>query len=411
MSAGAGGGGAAGWPLILALGLIAALAPLAVDAYLPAFPTLRRELGTTAAEVQLTLSGYMLGFALGQLVYGPLSDRFGRKRVLMSGIALFIVMSAACALSPGISSLVLFRFIQALGGAAGAVLTRAIVRDLHDGPEMARVMSLMLTVILFAPLVGPVLGGHLLVWIGWRAIFWALAALGVAGLLIAALGVPETLPPGRRAAPGVAASARGYALVLSHRGALGYILSGGVTFGALFAFLSGAPAVFIEHYGVAPQHLGYVFMINVTGVMCGGWINARLVTVRGVHRMMVASTLLLLAGAGAMFALTGLDLLGFWGAIAGIVAFTLPLNMINANAAAGAMEHFPHIAGTASAVVGGVRYGCGALAGLCVGLLHDGTALPMAAVVLGCAVLSVLFLATMVRGGAPAAGPGDGPGA
>ena len=339
----------------------------------------------------------MLGFTLGQLGYGPLSDRFGRRPMLLWGIALFSVMSALCALSDGISSFVLFRFLQAVGGAAGTVLVRAIVRDLHEGPEMARVMSLVLTVILFAPLVGPLVGGHLLTWIGWEAIFWMLAALGAAAALVVVFGVRETHPPERRGSPGGRALLQGYAVVLRHSGALGYMLAGGMTFGALFAFLSGTPVVFIEHYGVAPQNLGYVFMINVVGVMCGSWINARLVTRRGVYPMMVASTLLLVAGAVAMFVLAGFDVLGLWGTIAGIVAFTLPLNMINANAAAGAMEYFPHLAGTASAVIGAIRYGCGAVAGLFVGLFHDGTAMPMAAAVLGCAVLSAVFLATMVR--------------
>ena len=383
--------------MILSLAMVAALAPLAIDMYLPSFPTLRREFGVSATQIQLTLSGYMLGFTAGQLGYGPLSDRFGRKPVLLSGILLFIATTVLCALSTDISSLVLFRFLQAVGGGAGTVLSRAIVRDLYEGAAMARIMSIMLIAVLFAPMVAPFAGGYILIWMGWRAVFWILAAIGLAALLITVFRIRETLPEERRGSPGALSLLRGYGAVLTHRRALGYILSGGVTFGALFAFLSGAPFVFIEYYGLEPQEMGYVFMINVVGVMAGGWLNARYVEMIGVYRMMVASTLLLLAGTTAAFGLIVSDVFGVWGAIAGIMIFTLPLNMINANAAAGALEYFPHFAGTASAAVGAFRYGCGAMAGLCVGLFHDGTPLPMAAVMLGCSVISTVFLAAMVR--------------
>ena len=197
--------------------------------------------------------------------------------------------------------------------------------------------------------------------------------------------------------PGVGPVLRGYVTVLGNRDALGYILAGGVTFGALFAFLSGAPFVFIEYYGIAPEHLGFIFTLNVLGVMGGGWLNSRLVTTRGIREMMTTGVWLLFAGAMILFALIATNVFGMWGAVAGIVFFTLPLNMINANAAAGALEFFPHNAGTASAVVGAVRYGCGAVSGVTVGLLHDGSAMPMAWVILGCSAISVFFLTTMIR--------------
>jgi DHA1 family bicyclomycin/chloramphenicol resistance-like MFS transporter len=180
------------------------------------------------------------------------------------------------------------------------------------------------------------------------------------------------------------------------------VLSGGVTFGALFAFLSGAPFVFIEFYGVAPEHLGYIFTLNVLGVMAGGWLNSKLVVTKGVRDMMTIGIWLLLAGSIILFALVATNVWGVWGVILGIIFFTLPLNMINANAAAGTLEFFPYNAGTASAVVGAVRYGCGAVSGVCVGLLHDGTAMPMAWVILGCSAIAVFFLLTMVRRRQPA---------
>ena len=383
--------------LIICLGLVAALAPLSIDMYLPSFPTIREDFGSTAAQIQLTLSGYMLGFTLGQLGYGPLSDRFGRRPVLLSGIALYIVMTVLCATATSAESLSVFRFFQAIGGAAGTVLSRAIIRDRFSGTYVARAMSLMLMFILLAPMIAPVIGGYLLVWIGWRAVFWTLVLCGATAILVVLLGIPESLPPDRRSQPGIAPILRGYGKVLTHRQALGYALSGGITFGALFAFISGAPFVFIEFYGVAPEHVGYIFTLNVAGVIAGGWLNSKLVITKGVQEMMYAGVWLLLVGAAVLFVLLYTDVWGVWGAILGIMIFTLPLNVINANAAAGALEHFPDNAGTASAVVGSVRYGCGAASGFCVGLLHDGTAMPMGIVVLGCSMLSILFLSAMVR--------------
>lgn len=383
--------------LVICLGLVATLAPLSIDMYLPSFPTLREDFGATAAQIQLTLSGYMLGFTLGQLGYGPLSDRFGRRPVLLVGIIIYIVMSGLCALATDAETLATFRFFQAIGGAAGTVLSRAIIRDRFTGAYMASAMSLMLTFILFAPMVAPVFGGYLLVWVGWRAIFWTLATCGVLAILIVLFGIRESLPPERRIQPGIRSLLKGYGMVLRHRQALGYVLSGGATFGALFAFLSGAPFVFIEFYGVAPEHLGYIFTLNVVGVMAGGWMNSKLVVRHGVWEMMTLGVYLLFAGALFVYVLVATNILGVWGAILGIVVFTLPLNMINANAAAGALEYFPDNAGSASAVVGSVRYGCGAVSGVCVGLLHNGTAMPMVWVIVGCSLISILFLKTMVR--------------
>ncbi|MFT7569972.1 MAG: DHA1 family bicyclomycin/chloramphenicol resistance-like MFS transporter [Paracoccaceae bacterium] len=383
--------------MIICLGLVAALAPLSIDMYLPSFPAIGKEFGASAAQIQLTLSGYMIGFTLGQLGYGPLSDRFGRKYVLLSGISIYVVMTLLCATANDTETLTIYRFFQAIGGGAGTVLSRAIIRDRYDGTQMAKVMSLMLTIILFAPMIAPVIGGYVLIWFGWRAIFWTLAVCGVLAICVVLFGIKESLPPERRSKPGFRPLLRGYAAVLTHREAIGYILTGGITFGALFAFLSGAPFVFIEFYGVAPQHLGYIFTLNVLGVMAGGWLNSKLVMTEGVFQMLTVGVWLLFAGAVVLFVLIATDVWGMWGVILGIVFFTLPLNLINANAAAGALEFFPDNAGTASAVVGAVRYGFGAISGVCVGLLYDGTAMPMGWVILGCSALSVVFLLTLLR--------------
>ena len=327
--------------------------------YLPSFSAIAAEFGASAAQIQLTLSGYMIGFTLGQLAYGPLSDRFGRKYVLLSGITLYVAMTILCATAVDAETLAVYRFFQAIGGGAGTVLSRAIIRDRYDGAQMARVMSLMLTIILFAPMIAPVIGGYVLIWFGWRAVFWTLVFFGTLAIFVVVFGIRESLPPERRSTPGFKPILRGYADVLAHRQAIGYILTGGITFGALFAFLSGAPFVFIDFYGVAPEHLGFIFTLNVLGVMAGGWLNSKLVMTEGVFQMFKVGVWLLFAGAVALFALIATNGWGMWGVILGIVFFTLPLSLINANAAAGALEYFPKNAGTASAVVGSVRYGCG----------------------------------------------------
>ncbi|MFT5488622.1 MAG: DHA1 family bicyclomycin/chloramphenicol resistance-like MFS transporter, partial [Alphaproteobacteria bacterium] len=289
--------------MIICLGLVAALAPLSIDMYLPSFPAIGKEFGASAAQIQLTLSGYMIGFTLGQLGYGPLSDRFGRKYVLLSGISIYVVMTLLCATANDTETLTIYRFFQAIGGGAGTVLSRAIIRDRYDGTQMAKVMSLMLTIILFAPMIAPVIGGYVLIWFGWRAIFWTLAVCGVLAICVVLFGIKESLPPERRSKPGFRPLLRGYAAVLTHREAIGYILTGGITFGALFAFLSGAPFVFIEFYGVAPQHLGYIFTLNVLGVMAGGWLNSKLVMTEGVFQMLTVGVWLLFAGAVVLFVL------------------------------------------------------------------------------------------------------------
>ena len=247
-------------PLIVCLGLVAALAPLSIDMYLPSFPTIREEFGTTAAQVQLTLSGYMLGFTLGQLGYGPLSDRFGRRPVLFSGIALFIVMTILCATASSIESLSVYRFLQAVGGAAGTVLSRAIIRDQFSGTYMARAMSVMLMFILLAPMISPVIGGYLLVWIGWRAIFWTLVICGFLAIVVVMIGIPESLPPGRRSQPGIRPLLRGYGRVLTHRQALGYVLSGGVHLARYSHFcrarhlcLSNSTALHLNIWGISSR--------------------------------------------------------------------------------------------------------------------------------------------------------------
>lgn len=374
-------------PLIIAtLGILSTFGPLSMDMYLPSLPGLADYFGTTVSNAQLTLSAFTIGFAVGQLFYGPLSDRLGRKRVLLGGIMLYTAAGLLCALSPDIESLIFFRFLQALGGGAGVALTRAIIRDLLSGDAGARALSLMLLVPSLAALVGPFIGGQILLWTQWRVIFWLLAGFGVIALILAILRLPETLPPEKRRTVSPAHILRDYGTVLCDRRALGFMLCGAFSFSGLLAQLSGTPFVYIQLFGVAPENFGYLFALNVIGIMIGSYANSRLVTRFGIRRMLVVSTSIALAGGLllAWFGLTGMG--GLAGIVISLMIFMVPHNMTNANATAGALENFSHIAGTASALIGAIRFGTGSLMGAAVGLLHDGTAVPMTMVIAGCAV-------------------------
>lgn len=372
--------------------------PLSMDMYLPSLPALADYFSTSASRAQLTLSGFTIGFAFCQLIYGPLSDRYGRKWLLVAGVALYTVASLLCSTATDIDGLILFRFVQAIGGGAGVVLTRAIVRDLYAKEAGARALSLLLLAPSLAALVGPFIGGQILLWTDWSAIFWLLTLLGALIFILSIVKLPETLVPELRQVSSVAKIMREYALILFDRRALGYMMCGAFSFAGMFAQLSGTPFVYIQLFGVAPENFGFLFALNILGIMAGSFINSRLVMRFGIRRMLIAGTSLALSGGLllAVFATFGIG--GLYGIVIPIVIFMTPHNIVNANATAGALEAYPHIAGTASALIGAVRFTTGAAVGALVGLLHDGSALPMAYVIAGCGLFSAASFWFMTRG-------------
>lgn len=374
--------------LITLLGTLAAFGPLSMDMYLPSLPTLANYFSASASKAQLTLSGFTIGFAIGQLVYGPVSDRYGRKWVLISGVVLYVVASYFCATASDVDTLILVRFLQALGGGAGVVLTRAIVRDLYSQTAGARALSLMLLVPSVAALISPFIGGQILLWADWRWIFWLLMAFGVFILFLAFFRLPETHPPDKRHAASLHKILLDYRAVLCDRQALGYMLCGAFSFAGMFAQLSGTPFVYIEIFNVAPEYFGFLFAVNIIGIMAGSYINSRLVTRLGIRRMLFVGTSMALGGGILVAALATFQVGGLFGIVTAIVVYMIPHNITNANATAGALDDFAHIAGTASALIGAIRFGTGAAVGALVGILHDGTALPMAYVIAGCGLAS-----------------------
>lgn len=383
--------------LLLLLASLAGLTPLAIDMYLPSLPTIAEDLGVPVSQAQLTISVYLAGFALGQLFYGPLADATGRKPVMLGGLALFTLASLGCAFANSIETLMTFRLLQALGGAAGSVVLNALLRDMFERDMFARVMSMVILVMTLAPLVAPIIGGYLLLVGHWHSIFVLLAVIGALVSVALALRIPETLKPEHRQSFRIWPVLQNYSRVLRHRAALGYIGCGGLTTAAMFAFISGSPLVYIELYGVAPERYGLLFALNIVLMMVLTFANSRLVKHLGSDRLL--KTGLILAAVAAMallfFGITGIG--GLWGLVPAIMLLIAQISLVGANSMAGLLSHFPESAGTASALAGTVRFGLGALATFAVNASHALSALPMTLVMSLCAWLALASYWLLVR--------------
>jgi DHA1 family bicyclomycin/chloramphenicol resistance-like MFS transporter len=371
----------------LILSALVAFAPMSIDMYLPALPALERYFAADTPAVQHTLAAFFIGLAAGQLLYGPIADKYGRKPPLYFGLGLYVIASAACALAPSIGNLIVLRFLQAVSGCAGMVVARAVVRDLYDRQESARVYSILLMVMGIAPIVAPLAGGYMLTWFGWRSIFWVLALFGIACLLAVKFGLPETIPRDR---PRIALSnALGnYISLLADRRYLGYALSGGFGQAGMFAYISGSPFVFIDLYGVPAHAYGWLFGLNAMGIVGFTQLNRRLLLKYDSDRILNFGNL-------AGFLMCAVLLAAALSNTAGLIGLLVPLFFVVAlrgltfpNASAGAMAPFPDNAGSASALLGSVQFAIAAIASAAVGLFHNGTAVPMAAVITVCGLLA-----------------------
>ena len=263
--------------LVIVLGSINAIGPLSIDMYLPAFPEIARDLGSSASQVQLTLTACVAGLALGQLFIGPLSDRLGRRAPLMAAMLTYAVASVLCSLAPSAPVLIALRFLQGLAGAGGIVISRAVVRDLHSGAAAVRLFSSLMLVTGLAPILAPLAGAQLLAFTSWRGIFVVLAVLSALIAVLVALGLGETLPPERRSDNGVRRTLAIMRGLLRNRWFVGHALAGGLGFGALFAYIAGSPFVLQGIYGVSPQLYSVLFAMNGLGLIAGSQVNARLV--------------------------------------------------------------------------------------------------------------------------------------
>lgn len=383
--------------LLLLLASLAGLTPLAIDMYLPSLPTIARDLGVPVAQAQLTISVFLAGFALGQLFYGPLADAVGRKPVMLGGLALFTLASLGCAFADSIETLMAFRLLQAVGGAAGSVVLNALLRDLFERDMFARVMSMVILVMTLAPLLAPIIGGYLLLVAHWHSIFILLAVIGALVASTLAIKIPETLKPERRQPFRLLPVLHNYGKVLRHRAALGYILCGALTTASMFAFISGSPLVYIELFGVPAEHYGLLFGMNILLMMVLTFGNSRLVKRLGSNRLLKVGLVNASLGALLLFAAAATGLGGLWGIVLPVMVVISQISLIGANAMAGLLGHFPETAGTASALAGTTRFGLGALAAFAVNTSHELSALPMATVMAGCTALALLSYWLLVR--------------
>ncbi|HWT93886.1 MAG TPA: multidrug effflux MFS transporter [Solirubrobacteraceae bacterium] len=364
--------------LALVLGGLAAFGPLSLDLYLPGLPELSRDLGVAPSIGQLTITACLAGLALGQLVAGPLSDRFGRRRPLLLGVALYVLASGLCALAPSAEALLALRFVQGAAGAVGIVVGRAVVRDLHVGDDAARLYSMLSVVSGVAPILAPVLGGQLLLVVPWQGLFVVLAGIGALVLVSTALSVEETLDVSRRTSQGMRAVASGFRAVASDRTFLRYALGGGLSVGAMFAYIAGSPFVLQEVYGLSPQAFSVVFALNGLGIVLATVLNQRLIGRRSTLALAHAANRAALAAAAVLLADVLVPATGVVPVLAALFVSVATVGVVGPNTTALALADHGAVAGSASAVVGVLQFLIGALAAPFVGLAGSGTAVPMA---------------------------------
>jgi DHA1 family bicyclomycin/chloramphenicol resistance-like MFS transporter len=375
-----GAGGGHGFRVLAILSALMGFGSISTDLYLPALPSMAGALGADGGTMELTISGYLVGFSLGQLLWGPLGDRYGRRSPVLAGLVLFVIGSAGCALSSSAGEMIGWRVLQAMGACAGVVLARAMVRDLYAGARAAQMLSTLMTVMAIAPLLGPIIGGQIFRLASWHAIFWTLVGVGLATML-AVHTLPETLPSERRNREPLARAMARYLRLVRHRRLMGYAGAGGFFFGGTFAYVAGTPFAYISYYHVPAQFYGVLFGAGIIGIMGTNLVNARLVLRLDALRLMRLGTAgaALFAVAAAVNAWTG------WGGLVGLVVplllYLAMTGLIVANSIAGAMAIFPERAGAVSALVGAVQYGCGVVGSGLVGAFADGTPWPLGWVV------------------------------
>jgi DHA1 family bicyclomycin/chloramphenicol resistance-like MFS transporter len=383
--------------LLLILGALSAIGPLSIDMYLPALPTITREMLSAPAQVQLTLTACLIGVSVGQVVAGPLSDVRGRRGPLIVGVAGYALASLLCAFAPSVPVLVGTRLLQGVLGGAALVIVRAVVRDLYDGARIARIFATLMLVSGLAPILAPVLGAQLLSVTSWRGVFVLLTGAGLVLLAAVLFGVRETLPAGERNGGGLGHTARTFWALLRDRSFMGSALTAGLAFAAVFAYVSGSPFVLQGVYGASPQQFSLVFGLNALGLtvmaQVGGRLSGRVAPVRlvsiGLCVALAGCALLLVA------AVTGL---GLGGVVAGLFLTMCGQGLVMPGTGALALAGQPHqVAGSASALLGVLQFALGAVAAPLVGLVGAGTAVPMAAVMLGLIACAALVFTIMGR--------------
>jgi DHA1 family bicyclomycin/chloramphenicol resistance-like MFS transporter len=382
--------------LFLVLGAIGALTPLAIDMYLPAMPAIAKDLGVSAGAVQMTLTAYTAGFAIGQLLHGPLADSYGRRPVLLIGVLLFGIAATVSATTQGIEALTYVRAAQGFDGAAAAVVIQAVVRDMFDREDFARAMSFVTLVMTVAPLAAPMIGGHLAIWFGWRSIFWVLAIFAAVVIALVVWKIPETLSAENRQPLRFRNTIRNYVQLSRNPVAMGLVFSGAFSFAGMFAFLTAGSFVYIDIYGVDPDQFGYLFGLNIVAMIIMTSLNGRMVKRVGSHAMLRFGLLIQLCSGIGLFIAWLLNL-GLWGIVPFVVLFIGTLSTIGSNSMGLLLSGYPKMAGTASSLAGTLRFGTGSVVAAIVAMMPSDVEWPMIVVMTACSVLSSLFYWTLGR--------------
>jgi len=375
--------------VLATMSLLLGFASLSTDVFLPAMPAMARSLGASAGAIEWTVSSYLVGFSLGQLLWGPIGDRAGRRLPIAIGLVLFVLGSAGCALAENSWQVIAARVLQAIGASAGVVLSRAMVRDLYTGNRSAQMMSTLMMVMTLAPLLGPLLGAQILALAGWRAIFAALVCIGV--LTLGALWtLPETLIQENRNREPLSWAFRDFGQILQNRRFLAYAgVSGGIYAGT-FAYIAGSSFAFIDYFDVSPQAYGYFFAAGVVGMMAANMVNARLVMSFGSDKLILGGGILAALSGIAAVVLTRWHLLGLAGMAVPLFGFIAATGFIVANSISGALADHPGRAGAVSALLGAAQYGSGMIGSAIVGAMADGTPMPLTTTIAAAGVCSLV---------------------
>ncbi|HDS3818393.1 Bcr/CflA family multidrug efflux MFS transporter [Morganella morganii] len=377
--------------LIFILGLLSMLMPLAIDMYLPSMPTIARDFGVTEGDVQMTLNSYLIGFAAGQLVYGPMADALGRKAVILGGTLIFALASAGCAMSQDIGTFIGMRGLHGFAAAAASVVINALMRDMFTKDEFSRSMSFVVLVMTVAPLLAPIMGGMMMLWFSWHAIFWTIMIAALIAALLVLFFIRETLPKERRQPFRLRIMLGQFVTLFRQKRVLCYMVASGFSFAGMFSFLSAGSFVYIQLYGLTELEFGYCFALNIVFLFIMTTINSRYVRRFGALNMLRTGLVVQLL-AGCWLVLAASADLGFVALMIGVACYVGNIAMITSNAMAVILDDYPHMAGTASSLAGVLRFGIGAGVGAVVASFNMTTVWPM----VGAMALCILIAASLV---------------
>lgn len=373
---------------IVLMGCLTAFDPMSIDMYLPAFANIQKDLATTYSSVELSLTSFFIGMAVGQLAYGPLADRFGRKKPLLFGMLLYMVASFSCAFAPNIQTLIALRILQAFGGCAGMVITRAIVRDLFNPKKTASFFSSLTLVMGLAPILAPTVGGFINEALGWRMIFAILGTLNVACILCIAWLLPETHHV-RKKGLTLGSIFQNYFRLLGDRSFVGYTVPDSFIRAGMFAYIAGSPFVFMELFKIPAEHYGWIFGLNAIGLVTSSQVNRLLLKRHDPDRILRTTRPLTTLAALALF-LIPIFSTSVWAVMIPLFLFVASLGFVGPNSGALALANQGHQAGLASALYGTLQWTMAMLSSFAVSQLHNGTLYPMTSVILACGLISLI---------------------